>query len=66
MIADKDEFLTSFLNLISDEQGRKQREGSTEGMERQWISKRTVGGSERERERELERERERERERGVR
>ena len=59
VIADKDEFLTLFLNLISDEQGRKQREGSTEGMERQWLSKRTVGGSERERGRERERERDR-------
>ena len=29
--ADKDEFLTS---LITDKQGRKQSEGSTEGMER--------------------------------
>ena len=34
VIAEKDELLTSFLNLISDEQRRKQRKLSTKGMEK--------------------------------
>ena len=60
MTANQEDFNTWSLNLIIDEQGRKQR-GMNRGMERQkqGISKRR----ERQRERETERERERERER---
>ena len=58
MIADKDEFLALFLKLISDKQGRMQREINTGNAEkkRNRDSKRETV---RERERDSERERER-------
>ena len=56
MIVDKDLFLTWFLVIISDRHGRKQREESSERLERQnqGICMRISGGKARKRERERE------------
>ena len=50
MIADKDDFLRLFLNIISDKQGKMQREINTGNAKKTtgdiYISMRIIGGSE--------------------